>query len=106
MFGGRADSLTWLVFEGAHETLTQICSKFVPSHHNQVLELIIYKLTEHFSRETQVGTPPLAGGTPSHFLGHLIQCPAPHPWNSLRPPILLPGVFPTIPCTDLTPLVS
>ena len=102
----RRESLCVFWGEGLWVGFMRLRPKFVPNHHHQVL-LMICKLAEHFRQETRLGAPPVAGGTPSHILGHLVQCLDPHqPWNSLRAPHSPPGVFPRIPCTDLTPLVS
>lgn len=83
--GCREESLcVCLGGKGLRVGFMRLRPKFVPNHHHQVL-LMICKLTEHFRQETQLGAPPLAGGTPSHILGHFVQCLAPHqPWNSLR----------------------
>lgn len=66
--------------EGSLVGFMRLRPKFVPNHQHRQVLLMICKLTE-----TQLGAPPLPGGTPSHILGHFVQCLAPHqPWNSLR----------------------
>lgn len=81
----------YLVLPGAHEILTQICSK--PS---QLGLGAVYKLTENFSQETELGAPPSVEDTSPP------EPPRGHPFSSQGiPTIPLPGL-----CTDLTRLVS
>ena len=74
----RVSVCLWV--EGSLVGLMRLRPKFVPNHQHRQVLLMICKLTE-----TQLGALPLPGGTPSHILGHFVQCLAPHqPWNSLR----------------------